>query len=353
MKRLLVMFLVISFCLIPLSGCFTYIKYPDMVEYNESEILDVIKEQFNIKSFIFTSDQLHGEIDTSAGFKVELLGDKYSTDFINPVNMKKALTSFAGKNGGHDIQGMYSYFLCYVALGINEDGEAKFIYYNTNIHKDAKIADTIGTSDYPYDILPNEITDDYYIAEWGAMTRFLAKFKNTSFIYSGDQLSKKLDLGYHQGKAEIKYYTEDGHIVFDLYHIQSSGYDKLEASNLVYSTSSRYGIIYNSQGFDYSQYIDVNYSVEPSTEASYCDLIKGTAKIKDFGKNIVYSQLSVAIEYYNLNAEGNPVLWTSSEGIERYKKEVTHGVLADRIEGIDHKETASFTLNDFYILYEK
>ncbi len=356
-KFIIALFLLITpFILV---GCFDYTEFPDMVEYEESAVLDIAKEKYNIESFIFTSDDIRGEVDKTDESKLAFLyiTPTYGDEFLNSDNVEVAFTSFAGKNGNHDIQGMYSHFLCYAALGITSDGEAKFIYYNTNIHKDAKIADTIGSSDYPYDILPNEITDSIHSVDgqWLQMNQFLSKVKNRSPVYTEDCLSKIFKTEHDNEKVVVKYYRENGNIVYDIYYSEAENSAKTEFGEpkLVFSTSEKYGVIYNVYGFDRTPYFDVSYTVEQSTEDSSCDLIKGTAKIKDFGKKIVYSELSVNIEYYVLWNGENLSLNTSTKGTERNCTELTHGVLAERIEGVNHKESAKFNLRDFYILYEK
>ncbi len=359
MKKWIIALFLILLCMGGLTGClFDYTEYPDMVEYKEEQILEVIKEKYDIESFIFTSSKFNGELDTTTDFGLDFVfhDPLYSSDFINPVNMERALTSFAGKNGNHDIQGMYSIFLCYVALGVNSNNEAKFIYYNTNIHKDAEIADTIGVSDYPYDILPNEISEYIYSADNNRveMNQFLSTIKNAPYIYSKEYLSKSIDLNNYNGDVEVRYYKEGDKVVYDVYYSErrNSSNVSYEEPKLCYSTSERYGVIYNYYGFDYSPYIDVSYSVEPSTELTSCDLIKGSAKLKDFGKVVIYSQLSVNISYYKLHGE-SITEYVSATGIKRDTSEVTHGVLADKLDGVSHKDTAKFFLSDFYILYEK
>lgn len=129
-----------------------YTKHPDMVEYSIDEVLEIAKEKCNITSWIFINNKMNGK------YKDGQLESFNDIKIINPENIDISFTSFAGKNGNHDIQGMYSNFICYYALGIDNNDNPKFIFYNTNLNKDAVIADTIGMSDYPFDVLPNEIT---------------------------------------------------------------------------------------------------------------------------------------------------------------------------------------------------
>ncbi len=339
------------------SCCFT--EHPDMVEYSEDEVLSVAKEKYNIESFIFKSYEIHGEVDKEGDFKIKNIYDncQLGTAFIDPVNLENAFSSFAGKNGGHDIQGMYRNFLCYCALGVTSDNEAKFVYYNTNLHKDAMISDTVGISDYPYDILPTDIDDNIHSVDgnWFRMNQFLSHAKGDVYFYNKDYLSKEFRLTGYRGKVVVKYYRENGNIVYDVYYSDRSeeSYNGYEEPKLCYSTSEKYGVIYNYYGFDYSPYIDVSYSVGISSEQTSCDLIKGEAKIKDIGKGIVYSELSVSVEYYMEKEDGTPIRYSSSTGMIRGKTELSHGAIMDRIDGIDHRESAEFLLTNFYILYEK
>ncbi len=353
---ILVMLFVVGFALV---GCFDYTEFPDMVEYDEETVLETAKAKYGIDHFIYTSDQLHGKVDKSDGVKIEyLLHDSYSTEFINPSDTDSALTAFAGKNGNHDIQGMYNYFLCYIALGITEDGNAKFIYYNTNIHKDAELADTIGASDYPYDILPSDITDGIYQVNgnWLAMNTFLNKVKGKGYRYTEQRLTKSFESDSGgRGLVDVVYYRENDKVAYDIYYSEpvNGEYDKYEEASLIYSTSERYGVLYYYYGFDKTEYFDIEFKVEPSTEDESCDLIKGTVGIKDFGRRVVYSQLSTKIEYYVLKDDGTPILHGTTKGPERYTDTITQGVLAERIEGVDHSESATFELTRFYVLYEK
>ena len=120
---------------ITLIGCFDVVYHENLVVYDKQEVLEIAKEKYQIGKFYFINYELYHEIP----FEVN-----------NSNNYEMAITSFVGVNGGHDIQGMYANFICYLAYGIDDNGNHKFIYYNTNLDKNEEIADTIGASDYPY-----------------------------------------------------------------------------------------------------------------------------------------------------------------------------------------------------------
>lgn len=342
-----------------LSGCFDSTVYPDMVEYDSTEVLAVAKSKYDIKSFAFTHGELHGKkhYDEETGFSVALYTKRFGDDFINGDNIDAALTAFAGKNGGHDIQGIYMNFLCYVALGVRTDGQAKFIYYNLNLNKDAVIEDTIGCSDYPYDILPTEITGTLLTPpqDWNAMNVYMngmkAHYSNIvdGLTFSGDRLSYGYGDRNHQ-YAYLEFYRENGRIVYDLKYVDDTETDG--DPKLIYSTSDRYGVIYNYYGIDKNTYVDVNYSVTQSTEDPTADLLEGTVKIKPLDGTVIYSELLVRASYKVLNTDGKVITHENSSKY-RFTTEVEKGFLIDRIDGVNHGESAKITCVSFYILYEK
>ena len=140
MKRFYIFFCaIIVIITFMLSSCFLFdhTTHPDMVQYTEKEVLDIAKEKYGITEWVFTSVEIRGETwyDEEGVFKLEFYDDNFSTEFVNGDNIEVAMQAFAGKNGNHDIQGMYSRFLCCIALGECPDDSLKFVYYNTNIHK--------------------------------------------------------------------------------------------------------------------------------------------------------------------------------------------------------------------------
>ena len=352
MKKIIAIFCCAFVFAFFLSACFGSKVYPDMVEYDEAEVLEVAKEKYGIQSFEFTGSVIRGSkcYDENGEFYFSEFSERFSTDFINGDNIEAAFSSFAGKNGNHDIQGKFRNFLCYVALGVGADGQAKFIYYNLNLNKYAEIADTIGCSDYPYDILPSEITDELLTVpqDWGAMNVYMNRhFKNigNALSFSGNRLS----CGYSERVNQyvtIEFYRENGQIVYDLIYINDS------EPHIVYSTSDRYGVLYNYYGIDKSAYVDVEYTVTQSEEDPAYDLLAGTVKIKPLDGTIIYSQLNVREWYQVLNRQGAVTTYENTSA-HMFMTEVEKSVLINRIDGVDHIESAKIECTNFYILYEK
>jgi hypothetical protein len=250
---------------------------------------------------------------------------------------------------------MFAHFLCYVALGKCTDGSLKFIYYNTNIHKDAKIFDTIGASDYIFEVLPSEIQNEIFTApsNWNDMSIYLRQYENLNprgFIYSG----KRLTVGHYERYGGITYmeiYKESGEIVYDLYHDKNE-YDHKDDRQLVYSTSERYGVVYNYYGADQSQHFSITQSVTQSTEQESCMVLEGCVKPKDIGGRVIYSKISYFTEY-QMERDGKII--THRGSTETVKNELDFGYrcMIDKIDGVNHAETAKFIVSDFYIFYEK
>ena len=344
--------------LLALSGCPTVTRFPDMVEYSEEEVLAVAKEKYGIVEWILTGGAIQGELtqseDGSFSFSTYRDDAQFGFDFANGDNLVAALSAFAGKNGGHDIQGMYADFICYVAIGGTVDGEVKYVYYNTNINKSTAIADTIGASDYTFEVLPTEITDEVFAVptEWGAMSQYARKNflgrTARNYTYSGERLSLVYTERYNE-LVTAEFYKEDGKVVFDLYYAKDRS--NPDERRLVYSTSARYGVIYSYYGIDTSQYVDVSYLVEQSTEQESCMVLRGTATIKEVGTEILYSTLSYRAEYYVLK-DGKALCRNEFEKRSDVGQ-ISVGFMIDKIEGIDHTETARFWISDFYIFYQK
>ncbi len=357
MKRLSLILL----CLVILfsfSSCPAVTQFPDMVEYTEDEVLAVAKEKYGIVEWLLTNGELRGKMERreDGSFSIWTHRDtvQFGSNFLGGDNLVAALSAFAGKNGGHDIQGMYSDFLCYVAIGKTNDGKVKYIYYNVNLHKTAKVADTVGASDYGFDVLPTEITKDTFSvqSDWQEMARYLNKHfadrKAANYTYSGEHLS----LVYHDlpnSLVTMEFYKESGKIVYDLYYTKN--YNKPDERRLVYSSSERYGVIYNYYGLDISQYVEVSHTVEQSTEQESCVVLRGTAKIKETVGEILYSSLSYRAEYYVLK-DGEAIGSATSE-TRSDVTELSVGYMFDKIDGINHAETARFWISDFYIFYKK
>ena len=355
MKKLL-MITIIAIALLTLSSCFEVTKYPDMVEYTEDEVLEIAKEKYNVNKWIFTSVGVKGEIlyDADDNFKVEFYDTQFSTDFVNEDNTEAAITAFAGKNGGHDVQGHFSNFLCYVALGECTDGSLKFIYYNTNIHKDAEIADTVGASDYTLEVFPTEISNDLFTvnSRWTSMQMFLNEYKNghpRGFVYSGERLVRRRSVKYN-GYIEFEFYKEKDEVVYDVYYTKDE--EKPKERQLVYSTSDRYGVIYNYYGLDKSQYFDITQTVAQSAEQESCMTLKGNVEAKEIDGTVIYSRILYCAEY-QIERDGKVILHSSTTDTVYDSLKFERGWMIDKIDGIDHTQTAKFIISDFYILYEK
>ena len=358
MKKLFAMLLVFLTASV-LSSCFLFgdfTTHPDMVEYTEDEILKVAKEKYGITEWIFTGTEIRGEAryDAEKAFCLKFYEDQFSTEFVGGDNIEAAMQAFAGKNGNHDIQGMYSRFLCCIALGKRTDGSLKFVYYNTNIHKDAEIADTIGASDYTFDVLPTEITNDLFSVDpkWTSMQLFLNDYKGAhprGFYYSGERLIiRRSETTYSY--VELEFYKENGEIVYDIFYTKDE--KKPEERRLVYSTSDRYGVIYNYYGLDKSEYFDITQTVEQSTEQESCMALKVHVNAKAIDGAVLYSRFLYSAEYY-VKRDSRAVLHGTANETLIDKLSFECGWMLDKIDGIDHAETAKFNLSRFYIFYEK
>lgn len=359
MKKIIAL-LVIVITTFSLSSCFLFggvTTHPNMVEYTEREVLEVAEQKYGVTEWIFFGMELRGEAgyDTEGTFKVDLYDEQFGTEFVGGDNIEKAFSSFAGKNGNHDVQGMYSSFLCCVALGERADGSLKFVYYNTNIHKDAKIFDTVGASDYTFEVLPTEITSELLTVDsrWTAMQLFLNDFKNglvpAGFVYSGERLiTRRYETSYSY--VELEFYKERGEVVYDIYYTKDE--KKPRERRLVFSTSDRYGVIYNYYGLDKSEYFDITTTVTQSTEQESCMTLRALVEAKEIEGNVLYSRLLYSAEYYVKKDKGPVLHGTASETVTD-KLEFECGWMLDKIDGIDHAETAKFYLSHFYIFYEK
>ena len=359
MKKIIALLLIVL-TTFTLSSCFLFgdfTTHPDMVEYTEKEVLEVAGKKYGITEWIFTGEELLGKdwYDAEGVFLLEFYDDgRFGTEFVNGDNIEAAMQAFAGKNGNHDVQGRYSHFLCCIALGECADGSMKFVYYNTNIHKDAEIADTIGASDYTFDVSPTEITDSLFDvpSNWHEMRRFLEEFKGGNprgFCYSGERLTRRRMKSYYSYVVE-EFYKEDGKVVCDLYYLQDEGTPE-ERKILFYSTSDRYEVIYNCYGDDVTDYFDVSQTVEQSSKNENMMLLKGHAELKELPGTVVYTQIKYRAEYSILN-DGKITSMVKNNQINN-QTTINQSYLIDKIEGVDHTQTAKFTVYDYYILYEK
>ena len=359
MKKIIAVLLIVL-TTFTLSSCFLFgdvTTHPDMLEYTEGEILEGAKEKYGIKEWIFIGTEITGKTwyDAEGAFCLEFYNDgQFSTEFVNADNIEAAMQAFAGKNGNHDIQGRYSIFLYYIALGKCADGSMKFVYYNTNIHKDAEIADTIGASDYIFDVSPTEITDSLFDvpSNWHEMRRFLEEFEAgdpRGFCYSGERLTRRRMKSYYSYIVE-EFYKEDGKVVCDLYYLQDEGTPE-ERKILFYSTSDRYEVIYNYYGDDVTDYFDISQTVEQYTKDANMMLLEGHAELKELSGTVVYTKIKYRAEYSILH-DGKITSMIKNDQINN-QTTINQSYLIDKIEGVDHTQTAKFTVYDYYILYEK
>lgn len=365
MKKL-VFLIILSFFTFTLSSCFEKSTiYPDMVEYTENEILDVAKAKYNIKKFYYTGFRVNKSNQALDAFSY----NNYScygifNNLKNPDNLKIALTSFAGKNGGHDIQGIFANFACYMALGIDENDKAKFIFYNTNINKNKSIADTIGSSDYPFELSPSkintrfmdEITWDTLKANW--KKQYGDKISIKGLFYCFDKPSIITSLHSNTGIYLVQFYEENKETVFDIfritlrddYHIDNIN-QYITSQKLIYSTSKSYECHYAKYGVSYNDFFDIKFTVEQSLEANNLDLISGTITAKDVGMEVVNYSFNYRISYL-INNNGKisetSYLNGSSELINN-----RFGLLIDKIEDHDHRLSTFVTIENFYIIYKK
>ena len=357
MKKLFSLLLAV-FVALTFSSCFLFgTTHPDMVAYTEREVLDVAKEKYGVTDWIFTGTEMRGEAsyDANGVFTLTFYDDgQFGTEFVGGDNVEAAMQAFAGKNGNHDIQGRYSRFLCYIALGTCADGSLKFVYYNTNIHKDAQIADTIGASDYTFEVLPTEITNELFTVDskWTSMQLFLNDYKDGNprgFVYSGERLIWRRNQTTYSF-VEFEFYKENGGIVYDIYYTKNE--EKPEERRLVYSASDRYAVIYNYYGLDKSQYFDITQTVTQSTELESCMTLKGYVKAKEIDGTVLYSRCLYSAEYY-VQRDGKTVLHGTTSETVIDKLSFEFGWMLDKIDGVDHAKTAKFYLSRFYIFYEK
>lgn len=342
-----------------LSSCFLFgvtTTHPDMVEYRSDEVLSVAKEKYGIVEWIFTDTEIHGDAryDSEGDFCLEFYTEQFGTEFVNSDNIEVAMQAFAGKNGNHDIQGRYYNFLCCIALGKCADGSLKFVYYNTNIHKDAKIADTVGASDYIFEVSPVEITNDLFTVDsrWAEMQSFLNECKDShprGLHYSGERLAIRHDRTTYSF-VEFEFYKEDGKIVYDVFY--TNDYEKPEDRRIVYSTSENYGVIYNYYGLDKSQYFDVTKTVTPSADESGVMVLWGNVKAKPIEGTVLYSAIGYEVSYLELNDKGKIV--EAERWDQVYDKlSFERGYGFPELDGVDHVETSDLTIYDFYIFYRK
>ena len=100
---------------------------------------------------------------------------------------------------------------------------------------------------------------------------------------------------------------------------------------------------------DRSLYLDSEYSISQSEEDKAMLRLKGKATIINIPGNIIYSQLTYSVNYLTMK-DNKSILYEDSEQLINVSK-IEKGYLIEKIE--NQEEKASFTIKDFYILYEK
>lgn len=330
--------------------------FTDMVEYSTEDVLNVASKKYNVTEWIYKDLAICGtaDYDKNGVFEIELLDDRFSGDFSSGDNLEKSFTAFAGKNGNHDIQIQYRYFLCYVALGKCADGSYKFVYYNTNINKNAQISDTIGASNYNLEVLPTEITDSLFEVNSNSieMKSFLYRFKNkqpTDYYYSSDRLTiKDYSLNKNDNLLVVEFYKENGNVVYDVYFVRD--YHEPSIRELVYSSSKQYDVIYYYQGIDKTLYFDVTQNIYPYEDTDLVTL-QGSAIPKIDGE-VIYSRITCYVEYQTYSDSNGKVL-VSTEKTTQEGTSFGYTYRLKKEDGIDYNNTAKFILSDYYVLYKK
>ena len=162
-------------------------------------------------------------------------------------------------------------------------------------------------------------------------------------------MTRRRDLKYKEC-VDLEFYKENGEVVYDVYYTEDK--DEPTERRLVYSTSDRYGVIYNYYGLDKSEYFDITTTVTQSTEQESCMSLKAQVKAKEIDGVVLYSRFSYSAEYYVLRDEGPILHGTTNETvIDNLCFEC--GWMIDKIDGIDHEKTAKFYFSNFYIFYLK
>ena len=77
----------------------------------------------------------------------------------------------------------------------------------------------------------------------------------------------------------------------------------------------------------------------------------GCVETKGIDGRVLYSNVSYRAEYQVLR-DGKIITHESTDSVtDKLNFEKGYGI--DKIDGVDHTETAKFTVYDFYIFYEK
>ncbi len=286
MKKAAMIITIFIFILVSFCSCFDYYEHENMVEYTKEEVLNVATNKYGLKKVYFDDLEIRGHIkDNEIVLENEL-------KFINPDNLDASLRAFAGKNGNHDIQGIYSNFLAYLALALNDKSSYVWIIFNTNIAKDVAIVDTIGKFDYPYDVIPQQIDlkyvqslDTTYLQYFNInLYKLFTSFNYNMFDYNEEVLTIKIS------DYLFKFYLENKKVVFDLFILKNS-----KDSVLIYSTSNCYQTIDGNK--DYKDYFDIDYSMSLAETFSSDYVLTGNIKYKSSLENVLYIGFVYRLSY--------------------------------------------------------
>ena len=98
-------------------------------------------------------------------------------------------------------------------------------------------------------------------------------------------------------------------------------------------------------------YFDISQTVEQSSKNEIMMLLKGHAEVKELPGTVVYTQIKYRADY-SIVHDGNISSMIKNDQINN-QTTINQSYLIDKIEGVDHTQTAKFTVYDYYILYEK
>ena len=243
MKKLL-MIIVLGF-FVMLSGCFeTY--DPNIVLYTKEEAIEIAEEKYDIKEWFFTDYQIRNEILFA---------------IVEGENAEEAIDAFAGMNGNHDIKGMFRDHKCYIAYGVTNSGEHKFIYYNISISKDMPLVDAIGASKYPYECSYEDIAEAVSNIDSTYVKNKLAYLKDIDYdklqIHLLDKFTIQVnfkEISYGMG---LKLYKENDNVVVDVVNLVDS------KNEIFYSSSSNFEyIVEEVNNSNYDTFIETKIRLE-------------------------------------------------------------------------------------------
>ncbi len=338
-----------SLCSCPFGETITH---PNMVEYEEDVVLAKAKEKYSFSTICFKDRGIKGEKEYDEDGN--LLIDKISpVKIYNGDNIENAFKAFAGKNGGHYVQGLYSLFICYYGLGKKDDGSYLFFFYNLNIDKDAKIEDTIGASKYMYDVLPDDLKNKKISAPSGlreiSYDIYKKEFIPEYFSYDKDRLSMTSGVGYYLGERNVlsyrlEFFKENDEIAYDLFLVND------EEEKLIYSTSDKYSYIEYKYGMDFSEYFDIDFIIE-ETEDKVNYSCK--SKLKDVDGNILYSIFNYVLRIEEKRDENSNTRYDEGFNEYSYDKVFEKNYSIKRYDINNYQDISTFTMWNFYVFYEK